>query len=231
MITPDYQQDSSPPLDAHWLGSISYPEAYEIQRLHHTQRLAGEINDHLLLLEHPLVFTLPRRHQAHHLRVSRESLELNGATVVETDRGGQVTLHNPGQLVGYLIRQLEPGNCDLHHYLRWIEIALQEVSTYFGVTTCLHKGLTGVWVADRKLASIGVAVKRWVTLHGFAINVNNDLTPFTWIDPCGLAGVQMTSLSTEVGHRIEWEELLRVTCDAFGADPWAHTVRPYTPSR
>ncbi len=126
-------------------------------------------------------------------------------------------MHNPGQLIGYLIGKLNPQQMGLHSYLRWIERSLQSVASAFGVETRTRKGLTGVWVEDRKLASIGIAVKRWVTLHGFGLNVSNDLTPFSWIVPCGLEGVQMTSLEVETGRKLNWEEVLRETCKAFNA--------------
>jgi lipoate-protein ligase B len=219
MIAPDRLQDISAPLEAHWLGTIPYQEAYEIQRARHAQRIAEMIPDQLLLLDHPTVFTVSRRSQPENIRVSKTFLDLKGAQLVPTDRGGEVTMHNPGQLIGYLIRRLDPQKIGLHAYLRSIEESLQRVAAAFGIMTQTRKGLTGVWVEDRKLASIGIAVKKWVTLHGFGLNVSNDLTPFSWIVPCGLAGVRMTSLEAEVGQKLDWEEVLQETCKAFNTVP------------
>lgn len=209
-------------LQARWLGLVPYEEAYQIQRLYHARRHAGEIPDQLLLIEHPTVFTIPRRSEKTNILVSEEFLRQKGALTYPTDRGGEITLHNPGQLVGYLICRLEPGRGDLHAYLRWIEHSLQLVAARFGVETCLRQGYTGVWSDNKKLASIGIAVKRWVTLHGFGLNASNDLEPFTWVHPCGLVGVQMTSLEKEAGHSIPREQLLGETCRAFGAE-WLAT--------
>lgn len=224
MITPDRPQGNSTLLETRWLGAVPYQEAFEIQRACHAHRLAEEIPDQLLLLEHPTVFTVSRRSQPENICVSKSFLEQQGAQLVPTDRGGEITMHNPGQLVGYLIRQLDPQQIGLHSYLRSIEASLQTVAAAFGVKTWTRKGLTGVWVEDRKLASIGIAVKRWVTLHGFGLNVCNDLTPFTWIVPCGLTGVRMTSLEAEAGTRLDWQEVLEETRKAFGAE-W-HTSPP-----
>lgn len=217
IIAPDKMYGSSAPFEARWLGTVPYPEAYKIQRTNHAQRIAEEIPDQILLLDHPTVFTISRRSQPGNIRVSKAFLEQQGAQLVPTDRGGEVTMHNPGQLVGYLIRKLDPQHIELHSYLRSIEASLQQVAAAFGIETRTRPGLTGVWVGDRKLASIGIAVKRWVTLHGFGLNVSNDLTPFTWIVPCGLAGVQMTSLEAETGQKLDWEEVLEETRKAFGA--------------
>jgi len=210
----------SPPLQARWLGSVPYRRAYEIQRSLHGQRYGGAIPDQLLLLEHPTVITLPRRSQEKNLLVDKTFLARAQAEIAPTDRGGEVTLHNPGQLVGYLICKLEPGRRDLHSLLRWIEERLAALARGFGVDAQCRKGLTGLWVGERKLASIGIAVKRWTTLHGFAINANNDLSPFGWIHPCGLVGVEMTSLAKERGHAVLWPDLLEATRAAFGAE-WA----------
>lgn len=199
------------------MGRVPYEEAYRLQRVAHAERLAKSSLDRLLLLEHPTVVTVPRRSESKNLRVSNALLNQRGAEVHHTDRGGEVTLHNPGQLVGYLICKLEPGGRDLHSFLRWIEQRLAVVAGAFGVSAQFRKGLTGLWVEDRKVASIGIAVKRWTTLHGFALNVNNDLEPFNWIVPCGLAGVRMTSLAVESGHAIPWARLLEECCSAFEA--------------
>jgi lipoate-protein ligase B len=218
MILPGQGSAIDPPeLKARWLGSLPYLDAYQLQRSLHLQRIEGEIPDQLLLLEHPPVFTIPRRSKSENLLAPQASLAKQGIELVATDRGGEITFHNPGQLVGYLICRLEPGKRDLHSYLRWIEVTLQQVAKHFEVETIRRQGLTGVWVEKRKLASIGIAVKRWVTLHGFALNVNNNLAAFGLIHPCGLQGVQMTSLSMERKRPVPWEELLKATCEAFGA--------------
>lgn len=205
-------------LEAHALGIIPYGEAYEKQLELHRRRVAGSIPDQLLLLQHPPVLTVSRRAKPENVLVGREDLSRAGIEVHPTDRGGEVTLHNPGQLVGYLICGLEPRKRDLHAFIRGIETALQEVAGAFGVRAESRDGLTGVWIGERKLASIGIAVKRWVTLHGFALNVNNDLSQFDLIHPCGLRGVHMTSLGAEIGASVDWDELLQATRRAFAGE-------------
>lgn len=175
-------------------GRVPYAEALAWQRQLADDRIARRLpHDLLLLLEHPPVITLGRTaHGAHVLRP-------DGVEVVEVERGGDVTYHGPGQLVGYPIVNLEGLTPDLHWYLRTLENALITGLARLGVAAGRRPGYTGVWTRGRKIASIGVHVKRWVTWHGFALNVTTDLTAFDRIVPCGIAGVRMTSVACERG--------------------------------
>jgi lipoyl(octanoyl) transferase len=170
-----------------------------LQEQHVEAILGGTGGDTILLLEHEPVYTIGRL---------RDQSSLRDATslphpVFETNRGGQATYHGPGQLVGYPILDLNPRGKDLHEHLRKIEKALIRACSRFGVTAGRREGLTGVWVENRKLASIGVGVRKWISMHGFAINITNQsLPPFFAITPCGLDGVSMTSLETEAGRTI-----------------------------
>jgi lipoyl(octanoyl) transferase len=185
-----------------WLGRLAYQPALELQEKNLTARAAGEIPDQLILLEHDPVYTIGRQRD-------RSSL---GPTplphpVVEINRGGQATFHGPGQLVGYFIFDLQKLTPDLHLFLRWIEEGLIELLAGYGLTARRREGLTGVWVEDRKIASIGVGVRKWITMHGFGLNVGSDLSGYEAITPCGIAGVTMTSLSRELGREISAEEV------------------------
>jgi len=185
-------------LSIQWLGRVSYEHALALQESLVAKRRAGAIPDHLLLLEHEPVYTIGR---------TPDHASLRGAThlrfpVVETNRGGQATYHGPGQLIGYPILDLRNHGQDLHVYLRALEELLIRVCAAFGVAARQRDGLTGTWVIDRKIASIGVGVRHWISMHGFALNVGGDLAPFEQITPCGIAGVAMTSLEKESGRRI-----------------------------
>jgi lipoyl(octanoyl) transferase len=178
-----------------WLGRISYEDALALQeRL--VSEMATEIDqlETLLLLEHMPVFTMGRS-------PDQKSLRNPGALphpVHVTNRGGQATYHGPGQLVGYPIFDLRRRGQDLHKYLRSLETFVANACSAFGVEAGRREGLTGVWVGERKIASIGVGVRRWISMHGFALNVTNEcLKPFLHITPCGIDGVQMTSLEAE----------------------------------
>lgn len=189
-------------LDFQWLGRIEYFEALQLQNDLVTRRKAGEISDTVLLLEHDPVYTIGRTR-------NRSSLGENGQLphpVVEINRGGQATYHGPGQLVGYLILDLETYGKDLHVYLRCIESCLIEFASGFGIEPTRREGLTGVWVQDRKLASIGVGVRKWISMHGFAINISADLSGYESITPCGISGVEMTSIEKETMTEISVED-------------------------
>jgi lipoate-protein ligase B len=185
-------------LDVVQLGRHPYGEVLDLQRALCRGRADGECpNDMLLLVEHPPVFTLGRSARAASLPVPAALLVERGAEVHEVERGGDVTFHGPGQLVGYPIVDLRRHREDLHWYLRELEAVLIESLAEFGVVGERSAGRTGVWTGGRKIASIGVHVKRWVTLHGFALNVSTDLSWFDLIVPCGIPGVRMTSISAE----------------------------------
>jgi lipoyl(octanoyl) transferase len=182
------------------LGRVPYAEALELQRNIARDRIAGALSqDVLLLLEHPPVVTLGRAAKEKHLVASPEFLKSKGVETHEAERGGDVTYHGPGQLVGYPIIDLKRHRQDLHWYLRKIEEALINALADYGVPGERNPAYTGVWTRGRKIASIGVHARDWVTWHGFALNVTTDLSYFDLIVPCGIDGVDMTSIAREVG--------------------------------
>jgi lipoate-protein ligase B len=178
------------------LGRIPYAEALALQEEVRARRQADEIPDTLLLLEHPPVYTRGRRTLPADLPMGDEWYAAQGIEVHDVDRGGRVTYHGPGQLVGYPIMKIG----DVVEFLRVMERGLIAALGDEGLDAQIRDGLTGVWIDDRKIGSIGVHVQRGVTTHGFAINVENDLQPFEWIIPCGIDNVRMTSLSKETGQ-------------------------------
>jgi lipoyl(octanoyl) transferase len=219
-------------------GLVPYDEACAAQRRLEAARQRGEIPDVLLLLEHPPVYTRGRRSAAEELPMGVEWYEMQGIEVRETDRGGRVTYHGPGQLVAYPIVSLKPYRDDVHEYVRRIERVAIEALAEHGVAAGTIEGLTGVWTAGtdafpsgataagvaaevtggrlRKIGSIGVHVSRGVTTHGLAINVDNDLQPFEWIVPCGIEGARMTSLSRERGVEQELDAFAKTLAAHFG---------------
>jgi lipoyl(octanoyl) transferase len=191
----------------HLAEPVSYQEGLRLQEQHVDDILAGTGRETIILLEHRPVYTIGRLRDQSSLR--------NAASlphpVFETNRGGQATYHGPGQLVGYPILDLNPRGRNLHAHLRSLEEALIRSCADFGVQAGRREGLTGVWVENRKLASIGVGVRKWISMHGFAINITNQsLPPFFAITPCGLDGVSMTSLATEAGREITVREAAAV---------------------
>ena len=182
------------------LGRLAYGEALEMQRGIARERISGAIpQDVLLLIEHPPVVTLGRASKEKHLVASPEFLESKGVELFEVERGGDVTFHGPGQLVGYPIIDLKRHRQDLHWYLRKIEEALINTLADYGITGERNTTFTGVWTRGKKIASIGVHARDWVTWHGFALNVTTDLSYFDLIIPCGIDGVVMTSIARELG--------------------------------
>ncbi len=194
----------------HDLGRRGYAEVLELQRDLCRRRISGEIPDDILLLvEHEPVITLGRGTKATSLPVAPAELERRGVEIFEVERGGDVTFHGPGQLVGYPIIDLRQHREDLHWYLRRLEAGLIAGLGALGIEAGQNPGLTGVWTGGRKLASIGIHVKQWVTFHGFALNVSTDLSYFDLIVPCGIPDVMMTSVSRELGRNDStalWEE-------------------------
>ncbi len=179
---------------------MPYAEALELQRSIAKDRISGAIpQDVLLLLEHPPVVTLGRSSKEKHLVASPEFLEANGVELFEVERGGDVTFHGPGQLVGYPIVDLKRHREDLHWYLRKLEEALINALADYGIPGERNPSFTGVWTRGRKIASIGVHARDWVTWHGFALNVTTELSFFDLIVPCGINGVVMTSIARELG--------------------------------
>ncbi len=185
-------------------GRVPYEEARYAQKRIEAARLAGEVSDVLLLLEHSPVYTKGRRTEPGELGMGEDWYRMQGIEVCETDRGGRVTYHGPGQLVGYPIVSLKPYGESVHEYVRRLERLMIDSLAAYAIEAEVIEGLTGVWVGGgppegRKIGSIGVHVNRGVTTHGFAVNVNNDLQPFEWVVPCGIEGVRMTSLCRELG--------------------------------
>jgi lipoate-protein ligase B len=178
------------------LGTVPYAEALELQLRLRDMRQADEIGDTLLLLEHPPVYTRGRRTEAHDLPMGEEWYRAQGIEIHDADRGGRVTYHGPGQLVGYPIMRIS----DVPEYIHTMEKAVIAALADEGIDAEVRDGLTGIWTGDAKIGSIGVHVSRGVTTHGFAVNVDNDLQPFEWVVPCGLDGVRMTSVSKATGR-------------------------------
>jgi len=207
---------------ARWLGRVPYEPTHELQRDLHEARTRGDIGDTLLLLEHEPVITLGRGAHRENIVASDEQLARDGITVAETGRGGDVTYHGLGQLVGYLILDLAAdGNVrkDVHRYVRDIEEVLILTAAAFGVDATRVEGLTGVWVGppgrEAKLAAIGVRISRWITSHGFALNVSTDLSHFNLIVPCGIIDRGVTSLERLLGRTVtmaEVEDAAAVAC-------------------
>jgi lipoate-protein ligase B len=182
------------------LGRVPYAEALELQRSIARDRISGAISqDVLLLMEHPPVVTLGRSSKEKNLTASPEFLQSRGVELFEVERGGDVTFHGPGQLVGYPIIDLKRHRQDLHWYLRSIEQALIDTLADYGIPGERNTAYTGVWTRGKKIASIGVHARDWVTWHGFALNVTTELSYFNLIVPCGIDGVVMTSIARELG--------------------------------
>jgi lipoate-protein ligase B len=202
------------------LGCRGYADVLELQRTLCRRRMAGEITeDVLLLVEHEPVITLGRGTRMPSLLLPRAELERRGIGVFEVERGGDVTFHGPGQLVGYPILDLREHREDLHWYLRHLEAALMGALAALGIEAGRNPGLTGVWTRGRKIASIGIHVKQWVTYHGFALNVNTDLAYFDLIVPCGIQGVVMTSVAQELGRTDSsaiWKETREAVVEEVG---------------
>jgi lipoyl(octanoyl) transferase len=190
-------------LDVKKLGLVPYAAGLELQAALVRQRRAGEIPDQLLLLEHPHVITLGSGAHAENILVGEEERRLLGIELHETGRGGDVTYHGPGQLVGYPILDLKPDRCDLHRYVRDLESVLILALGDFGVVTGRKEGLTGVWVGDEKIAAIGVRVSSgWITSHGFALNVATNLAYFDSIVPCGIRAHGVTTLARHTSRPV-----------------------------
>ena len=197
-------------------GVLDYAEGLRLQRERVAARKAGVIPDTLLLLEHPHVYTLGRNAKKENLLLSAEQLASRGAQVFEIDRGGDVTYHGPGQLVGYPILDLGQHRRDIAWYMRSLEEVLIAVARDYGIEAGRLAGAPGVWVGNDKLAAMGVHISRWVTSHGFAFNVNTDLHYFDWIVPCGLRDKGVTSLQKLLGRRLEMDEVADKVVLHFG---------------
>jgi lipoyl(octanoyl) transferase len=218
-------------------GQVPYEEAGHAQKRIEAARQSGEVPDVLLLLEHPPVYTKGRRTEPTELGMGEDWYRMQGIEVCETDRGGRVTYHGPGQLVGYPIVSLKPYGDDVRAYVRRLERLMIESLAAYAVPAAVIEGLTGVWAGPgvpeegataedvteeltcgtlRKIGSIGVHVSRGVTTHGFAVNVNNDLQPFEWVVPCGIEGCRMTSICRELGAAQDLSAYMDVVTGRFG---------------
>ena len=200
-----------------YLGVLGYQEAWELQRALVEERAKGRSVDSLLLLEHPPTYTLGRRGRESDLLLPRRELERQGAAVYDVDRGGEVTYHGPGQLVGYPIVDLRGWGGPLR-YVRALEAVLVKTLSDFGVQAGRIEGLTGVWAEEKKIAAIGVRISRGVTSHGFALNVSTDLSWFRHIIPCGIHDREVTSLECLIGHSVPLKEVAEVVIGRFGQE-------------
>jgi lipoyl(octanoyl) transferase len=201
--------------EARWLELVPYDDGLRLQERAVERLRSGEGQEQLLLLEHPHVFTLGRGADSANILADQQQLQSNSVEVHETGRGGDVTYHGPGQLVGYPIINLRPDRCDVHRYVRDIEEVLIKTIAEFGVVGTRIPGLTGVWVGNEKIGAIGVRIARWITSHGFALNVNTDLSYFNMIVPCGISDKGVTSLSRLLGRQIQLQELAQVAAAQF----------------
>ena len=198
------------------LGQVPYAQAQDQQRRLEQARRLGEVPDLLLLLEHPPVYTKGRRAEPAELGMGEDWYRMQGIEVCEADRGGAVTYHGPGQLVGYPIVSLEQQGIGVAAYVERLERLMIESLAAWGIRARVVDDVTGVWAGNRKIGSIGVHVRRGITTHGFAINVNNDLQPFEWIVPCGIEGCRMTSICRELGGERSMDEFMDVVSERFG---------------
>ena len=204
-------------MDVRHLGLVEYQAALDLQADLVAQRKQGLIPDQLLLLEHPHVITLGARNHTSraHVLETADALALKGVGLFETGRGGDVTYHGPGQLVGYPILELPVDRRDVHRYVRDLEEVLIQAVADFGIEASRIPGLTGIWVGDRKLAAIGVRISRWVTSHGFALNVSTDLSHFELIVPCGIADKGVTSMERLLGRPVQMDEVALAVAGRF----------------
>jgi lipoyl(octanoyl) transferase len=212
---------STRPLTVRRLGLVSYAEGLELQRALVARRIAGDVGDELLLLQHPHVLTFGAKagESRQHVLATSERLAELGVESHETGRGGDVTYHGPGQIVGYPIVSLKPDRCDVHRYVRDLEEVMIRVTGDYGFDARRIQGLTGAWVGAEKIGAIGVRIQRWVTSHGFAFNVNTDLDFFKLIVPCGISDRGVTSLRRLTGRDLPIDEvedrLVTAFCDVF----------------
>jgi lipoate-protein ligase B len=190
------------------LGTVDYAEAHRAQEQLQTKRIAGEIGDTVLLLEHPPVLTMGRSAKAQHVLASASALEALGVELHEVGRGGDVTYHGPGQLVAYPIIDLKPDRKDVRKYVASLEEAMIRTCADFGLTAKRVAGLNGAWIGERKVGAVGVRISRWVTMHGLALNVNSKLEHFEWIVPCGIQDKGVTSISAELGCEVPLDTAL-----------------------
>ena len=197
------------------LGIVDYRKAYELQKRLLREHLQGRGSNFLLLLQHKPVITIGRSGSRTNILASKLALEAEGIEIHEIERGGDVTYHGPGQLTGYPIIDLRCFKKDIHWYLRQLEEVIIRVLAGYGIAGERMEGYTGVWVGNEKVAAIGVAVRRWITYHGFALNVHPDMSHFGMIRPCGITDKGVSSLEKLLGYRVDMEEVSERTASAF----------------
>lgn len=199
------------------LGRTAYSEALRIQKDTVEKVKNGNLDNTLFFVEHPPVLTMGRRAERKNILASDQTLEAEGVELFDVERGGDVTYHGPGQIVGYPILRLEDFGRDLHQYVANIEeVFVQLLKDEFGIETKSDKGkYTGVYIGSRKITAIGIAVRKWISFHGFAFNVKTNLKHFDWIIPCGLADRSVTSLEKELGHEVDFQEIKNLTAKYF----------------
>ena len=217
-------------MESEWLGRVPYAEALSLQATLVAERRAEATPDRLLLLEHPHVITLGSSARRDHIRLDEAELRLLGIDVFETGRGGDVTYHGPGQLIGYPILQLPDERRDLHRYVRDLEAVIIRALATFDIRAQRNAGRTGVWIGNEKIAAIGVRVSSgWITSHGFALNVTTDLDFFDAIVPCGIRDAGVTSIARCIGHGIAMHDVAsRVAKQfaiVFGTDSAMHSAK------
>lgn len=195
---------------------VPYRQAFDDQKIA-VARLQRGGDETLFLLEHPHVITLGRNAKRESILGAEDAISLRGVEIVETDRGGDITYHGPGQLVGYPVISLEPGRRDIRRYVDDLEEVLIRALDGFGISARRHPVHRGVWVGDRKIASLGIRISRWVTCHGFALNVNTDLEYYRLITPCGIAGCEMTSVRVETNSPVAMADVKQAVIYHFSA--------------
>jgi len=195
------------------LGLIDFSEAYQVQK-QIIQDVLHDANSRLLICEHPAVFTMGRIADEKFFLVDPKAFSTKGIDVIRTDRGGEVTFHGPGQMIAYPIFNLSDSTKDLKIFLRKLEEVVIDLLKYFGIVANRQNGYTGVWVKEKKIASVGIGVKKWISYHGIGLNVNTDLSFFSMIKPCGL-NVTMTSMAQERGHIVDYTTVKAKLIEAF----------------
>ena len=208
------------------LGTVGYSDALTLQHTLVEERRHGRVSDLLLLLEHPHVITrgAGARQSNDHVLVDRSTLDAEAIDIVDTGRGGDVTYHGPGQLIGYPILDLKPDRCDVRRYVRDLEEVMIRTAAAFGIVAGRVNGLTGVWVGEAKLGAIGVRISRWITSHGFAFNVSPDLSRFEMIVPCGIVDKGVTSLSALLDQELVLADVESAVVTSF-SEVFERTVR------
>ncbi len=196
-------------------GLLDYQQAWDLQKQLHQQRVKSEIGDTLIMTEHPHTYTLGKTAREAHLVAEESALQKQGVNVYRIDRGGDITYHGPGQIVGYPILDLHDHYLDMHRYLRELEQVIIDLLSDYGIQAGREEGLTGVWVDGAKVAAIGVKVTRWVTMHGFALNVNTDLSYFSNIIPCGIVDKPVTSMQQLVGKQMNFADVVERVISHF----------------